>query len=163
VNPTTQPQEKILAGCNVEARGTDRCVAVFVKSDRLSSFLLYICERALTGRDDEINESSIGADLFNQPNYDPASDGLVRSHASRLRQRLEQYFSEDGAQEPIRLIIPKGGYIRRFQTQVPTLELSESATPESLWLPSKAASSDQKSSPAPAAIPLSTFWLPLFC
>ncbi|WP_334266991.1 hypothetical protein [Edaphobacter sp. HDX4] len=125
----------------------------------MSSFLLYICERALTGRDDEINEISIGADLFNRPNYDPASDGLVRSHASRLRQRLEQYFSEDGAQEPIRLIIPKGGYIPRFQTQVPTLEPSESATPESVWLPSEAALSDQKSSPDRAAIPVSTWIL----
>ncbi|WP_263417769.1 hypothetical protein [Terriglobus albidus] len=89
----------------------------FAKSDRLISFLLYICERSLTGHNDEINEVGIGAHLFNRPNYDPSIDGLVRSHASRLRQRLEQYFNEEGAQESLRLTIPKGGYIPVFQEQ----------------------------------------------
>lgn len=106
----------------------------FVKSDRLSSFLVYICERALTGRKDEINEISIGAHLFHRPNYDPSTDGLVRSHASRLRQRLEHYFSEDGAEEPIRLLIPKGGYVPVFQPQQRIPASLESVPPEKLPL-----------------------------
>src|ERR1700735_3723741 len=84
----------------------------FVKSPRLCSFLIYICDLCLRGRHDELNELNIGGALFDRPaNYDPSADGIVRSHASRLRQRLEQYFSEEGAQEPIRLLIPKGGYM----------------------------------------------------
>src|SRR5580704_16054238 len=88
----------------------------FVKSPRLCSFLIYICDLFLHGRGDEINELNIGEALFDRPaNYDPSADGIVRSHASRLRQRLDQYFSEDGAQEPIRLLIPKGGYLPVFE------------------------------------------------
>ena len=88
----------------------------FVKSPRLCSFLIYICDLHLRGRADEINELNIGEALFDRPaNYDPSADGIVRSHASRLRQRLDQYFSEEGAQEPIRLLIPKGGYMPVFE------------------------------------------------
>src|ERR1700691_1502017 len=88
----------------------------FLKSPRLCSFLIYICDLFMQGRADEINEMNIGEALFDRPaNYDPSADGIVRSHASRLRQRLDQYFSEEGAQEPIRLLIPKGGYMPVFE------------------------------------------------
>ena len=87
-----------------------------VKSPRLCSILLFVCELSLSGRNDEINELNIGSAVFGRAqNYDPSVDGIVRSHASRLRQRLDQYFNEDGAQETIQLSIPKGGYIPVFQ------------------------------------------------
>jgi hypothetical protein len=96
----------------------------FIKSPRLCSFLTYICELTLQGRTDEINELNIGEALFARaPNYDPSIDGIVRSHASRLRQRLEQYFSEEGAHETIRLLIPKGGYTPVFEPRnVPSVK-----------------------------------------
>jgi hypothetical protein len=88
----------------------------FIRSPRLCSLLMHLCELALAGRSDEINEQSIGEALFERaPNYDPSIDGIVRSHASRLRQRLEQYFSEEGAGETIILTIPKGGYTPLFE------------------------------------------------
>ncbi|WP_130419985.1 hypothetical protein [Edaphobacter modestus] len=104
----------------------------FVKSDRLCSFLTYICELSLTGRDDEINEINIGARLFGRPDYDPSIDGIVRSHASRMRQRLEQYFSQEGAEEPIRLTIPKGAYIPVFELRPYTLVAPEDVPLERL-------------------------------
>jgi hypothetical protein len=77
---------------------------------------MHLCELALAGRSDEINEQSIGEALFERArNYDPSIDGIVRSHASRLRQRLEQYFNEEGAGETILLTIPKGGYMPLFE------------------------------------------------
>jgi hypothetical protein len=87
----------------------------FVKSPRLCNLLTYICNLSFQGRTDEINEINIGVALFGRsPDYDPSVDGIVRSHASRLRQRLEQYFSEEGSNEPIRLSIPKGAYLPEF-------------------------------------------------
>ena len=87
----------------------------FVKSPRLCNLLAYLCNLSLQGRADEINEINIGVALFGRaPDYDPSVDGIVRSHASRLRQRLEQYFSEEGSNEPIRLSIPKGAYLPEF-------------------------------------------------
>lgn len=98
----------------------------FIKSPRLCSFLIYICDLSLQGRTDEINEVNIGRELFGRaPNYDPSIDGIVRSHASRLRQRLEQYFREEGAQETIRLLIPKGGYTPVFEPRSPHLVYEE--------------------------------------
>ncbi len=96
----------------------ERIVAspAFIRSPRLCSLLMHLCELALQGRSDEINEQSIGEALFERaPNYDPSIDGIVRSHASRLRQRLEQYFSEEGVRETMRLSIPKGGYTPLFE------------------------------------------------
>src|SRR6201985_3057322 len=91
----------------------------FIRSPRLCSLLMHLCELALHGRSDEINEQSIGVALFERtPNYDPSIDGIVRSHASRLRQRLEQYFNEEGAHETIRLSIPKGGYTPLFEVHL---------------------------------------------
>jgi hypothetical protein len=103
----------------------------FVKSDRLCSFLLYICELNLQGRADEINEINIGARLFGRPDYDPSVDGIVRSHASRMRQRLEQYFSGEGAEEPIRLLIPKGAYIPVFEPRCSKIPARQAAPLES--------------------------------
>ena len=88
----------------------------FVKSQRLCSFLRYVSEMSLEGRDAEISELTIGEAVFGRsPDYDPAIDSIVRSHASRLRQRLEKYFLEDGMEETMRLSIPRGGYVPVFE------------------------------------------------
>src|ERR1700723_4614023 len=93
-----------------------------IKSPRLCSILLFICELSLSGQNDEINELNIGATVFGRSrDYDPSVDGIVRSHASRLRQRLEQYFSEEGSHETIVLTIPKGGYTPLFEERTPAL------------------------------------------
>lgn len=88
----------------------------FAKSARLSSFLTCICDLARQGKLEQINEQYIGTTVFGRrPDYDPGADSIVRSHASRLRQRLDQYFSEEGAQEEWMLTIPKGSYLPVFQ------------------------------------------------
>lgn len=88
----------------------------FVKSQRLCSFLRFVSEMSLQGRDEEISELTIGEAVFNRsPDYDPSIDSIVRSHASRLRQRLERYFLEEGVDEIMRLSIPRGGYIPVFE------------------------------------------------
>jgi hypothetical protein len=106
--------------------------ATFIKSPRLCSILLFVCELSLLGRDDEISELNIGATVFGRAhNYDPSIDGIVRSHASRLRHRLEQYFNEEGAAETLRLSIPKGGYVPLFEQKRLTwpTEAAELASP----------------------------------
>jgi len=69
----------------------------FVRSERLSTFLTYICELEIQGRLSELNERDIGHAVFNLPaGYDPTIDGIVRSHASRLRRKLELYYLREG-------------------------------------------------------------------
>ena len=95
----------------------DRIVSsqCFAKSERLSSFLSCVCDLARRGQLEHINEQYIGTTVFGRrPGYDPAVDSIVRSHASRLRHRLDQYFAEEGTQEEWMLTIPKGSYLPVF-------------------------------------------------
>lgn len=63
----------------------------FARSARLPQFLLYVCDRALTGRTDEITEQQIGVQVFGRPSdYSSGEDNIVRVHARRLlRKKLE--------------------------------------------------------------------------
>ncbi|SDE90298.1 hypothetical protein [Terriglobus roseus] len=92
----------------------------FARADRLSKLLLYVCRMHLSGRDSEVNEQRIGIDVFRRsPSFDSGADTIVRTHATRLRQKLELYFSTEGADEAVRLEIPRGGYVPRFVEHVP--------------------------------------------
>jgi hypothetical protein len=87
----------------------------FARSPRLVAFLLFVAERTLAGEASEINEQSIGVRVFGRTSgYDSNDDNIVRSHATRLRQKLEQYFQAEGAGEPLRVAIPKGSYVPSF-------------------------------------------------
>jgi hypothetical protein len=86
------------------------------KSELLPRFLLYVCEQQLIGKAHEITEQRIGTQIFNRPkNYNPGEDNIVRSYARMLRKRLDEYFEGQGRQEPIRIVIPRGGYVPVFQ------------------------------------------------
>lgn len=87
----------------------------FIRSPQLSKFLLYICNATFEDPGRNLSEQHIGVAVFGrEPDYDSAADTIVRSHALRLRRRLEQYFQRAGRQEPIHLLIPKGGYAPVF-------------------------------------------------
>ncbi|WP_263358854.1 hypothetical protein [Acidicapsa ligni] len=88
----------------------------------------YVSRMAILERLEEINEQHIGVVVFGRsPDYDSAADSIVRSHATRLRQKLEQYFRAEGSNESLRIDIPRGGYVPRFYK-------AESSVPEMLPL-----------------------------
>jgi hypothetical protein len=89
--------------------------ADFTRSPQLSKFLLYICGAAFEDRAQQLSEQHIGVVVFGrETDYDSAADTIVRSHALRLRRRLEQYFQKAGKDEVLHLIIPKGSYTPLF-------------------------------------------------
>ena len=72
----------------------------------------------------EIHEQEVGHKVFGRPrDYDTGSDNIVRVHASMLRKRLEQYFAEDGAAEPVIVEIPRGNYAPVFHERAVELAL----------------------------------------
>src|ERR1700722_5780403 len=94
--------------------------APFAKTERLSSLLIYVCDLALAGRADELSEQNIGEAVFGRSrDYDSANDGIVRTQVSRLRQKLDLYFDGTGADESVRIVIPRGGYVPFFETRSP--------------------------------------------
>jgi len=89
--------------------------AHFQKSPKLREFLLYVCERTLQNRQDEVREHQIGNQVFGRRgNYSPAEDNIVRVEARQLRKRLDEYFASKGKDEPVVIVIPKGTYIPTF-------------------------------------------------
>ncbi len=83
----------------------------FNRSVRLKEFLRYICLEELSGRGAFLNEQSIGEKVFGRkPGYSPGEDNIVRVSASKLRQRLADYFEGDGLSEEIAIEVPKGAY-----------------------------------------------------
>lgn len=94
----------------------------FVSADRMASFLRYVVERTLEEKTEEIKETVIAADVYGRgTQYDPKTDSIVRVEASRLRQKLRSYYESEGRNEPIRILLPPGSYVPRFETV--TLEL----------------------------------------
>src|SRR5882757_3626348 len=107
----------------------------FAKSSFLTNFLLYICDRELRGRVDEITEYQIGVQAFGRPvDYNPGDDNIVRNYARLLRKRLEEYFKTGSKDEPIRISIPLGHYVPVFHTNThlesPSSLLSSNITEE---------------------------------
>jgi len=86
------------------------------KSPRLSSLLLHVVKQTLDGREIELNEQLIGERIFGRPvGYDPRDDNIVRAHASRLRQKLDTYYREEGKDDPLRVTMPRGSYVPIFE------------------------------------------------
>src|SRR3984885_2666189 len=105
----------------------------FAKSVLLSRFLLYVCEREITGKTAEISEHQIGVHVFGRrPGYHPGEDNIVRNYARQLRHRLDQYFLEEGREEELRLSIPRGKYVpvysRNHFQEHPLLVVTERET-----------------------------------
>lgn len=88
----------------------------FSTAARMARFLRFTVEAAIEGRQDELKETGIAIAVFDRPaDFDPRADPVVRSEARRLRQRLSQYYEREGQHDPIRIHLPKGGYLPRFE------------------------------------------------
>lgn len=110
------------------------CSRYFSRSQFLSRFLLYVCDRKLQNRVQEITEQQIGVSVFGRPiGYDCGEDNIVRNYARTLRKRLEEYFETEGAAEKWIIQIPRGGYAPIFslstekEAQEPHLKLVPSS------------------------------------
>ena len=115
----------------------ERIVATqsFARSAFLTNFLLYVCDRKLRGHEDEITEYQIGIQALGRPeNYNPGEDNIVRNYARMLRKRLEDYFEDEGRDEPVRIVIPRGQYVPSFEPNTRTslpIEIREIPSPSS--------------------------------
>jgi hypothetical protein len=106
----------------------DRIVASpqFRRAIRLREFLLFVGHHTLNNGSAPIHEQEIGAALFERPAiYDTSIDNIVRVNATELRKRLEQYFTADGADEPVVVEMPRGSYTLLFR---PRAVLAEAAS-----------------------------------
>jgi Flp pilus assembly protein TadD len=89
----------------------------FRRSLRMTRLLRFVVEAAIDGRIDDLREIVIGIEVFDRgDSFDPATDNIVRVDAARLRTKLAGYYANEGANESIRISMPKGGYVPQFET-----------------------------------------------
>jgi adenylate cyclase len=90
----------------------------FRKCIQLSRFLRFAVDQAVAGSNGASKETLIGVEIFGRPpDYDPGSDPVVRVEARRLRVKLAEYYSGEGREDPVRIELPKGGYLPQFETR----------------------------------------------
>ena len=88
----------------------------FCNSARGKEFLSYVVKHGMEGHDDLLKERSIGVNLFHRsPAYVTSDDPIVRVKAAEVRRRLAQYYAEEEKVPQIRIEIPVGAYIPKFQ------------------------------------------------
>ncbi len=108
----------------------------FAQSERLSRFLRLAVEVAQAGQ--PLKEYRIGVDVFDRgKDFDPRTDPIVRVQAAKLRSKLLEYYAGGGANDPLVISVPKGGYAAEFQ-------------------PAKPSAAPVAAEPAPAAQPAET-------
>ncbi len=102
----------------------------FVNAHKKKKFLRLICDFYIEGRAQELNEHILGYDVFGRDSsYNPADDPIVRVFAHEIRKKLEAYYGNEGANDPIRLEIPAGSYQPVFIRNLPD-PAPESAEPD---------------------------------
>jgi len=101
---------------------------LFANSKRLTELLRFVVEAHLRGDTEGLKQTAIGIDLYGRdPSYDPKLDGIVRTHARRLRERLIEYYGSEGAHDPLVIELPRGRYVPAFQRREPSTGETEQA------------------------------------
>jgi hypothetical protein len=63
-----------------------------------------------------VKEYQIATEVFGRSShFDPQADSTVRVQAGRLRLKLAEYYSGEGASDPILVKLPKGTYVLSFE------------------------------------------------
>jgi TolB-like protein len=94
--------------------------ADFSTAHRHSRLLRYLVERTLAGEGEQLKEYVLGTEVFDRAeSFDPRLDSIVRVEVRRLRSRLEEYYRERGASDPLIITIPTGTYVPNFANRSP--------------------------------------------
>ena len=88
----------------------------FRASEKQMKFLGFVVEETLQSRAAQLKGYTIAVAVYGRSeSFDPQIDPIVRVEAGRLRRALTHYYLKAGKHDPVRIEIPKGGYIPTFQ------------------------------------------------
>lgn len=91
----------------------------FSRSARARAFLRYLIENQLDGHADRLKGYAIALDVFERDaEFDPSTDAVVRVQAGRLRELLDQYYEGEGRKSHLRIGVPRGSYVPRYERVV---------------------------------------------
>lgn len=90
--------------------------SVFEPASRATDFLRFVVEETLSGRGPRLKGYTVAVEVFGRPaDFDSQTDPLVRVEAGRLRLRLMEYYQGEGHDDPVRIALPRGGYMPTFR------------------------------------------------
>ena len=102
----------------------------FGRAHQLRDILLYLAERALGDAAAGVHEHEIACTVLGRKaDFNPHEDNIVRVQVSHVRKRLDDYFSAEGVNESVRIVIPKGGYTLLFEPRPAPLSLDTAPGP----------------------------------
>lgn len=117
----------------------------FARSERARNLLRHLVEREQAGEAERLKGFSIGVDVFGKDaEFDPTTDAVVRVQAGRLRELLSQYYADEGANDALRISIPRGGYVPVYEwhAQVPEPDTTPPPNPVTAEAPPQAGPPD---------------------
>jgi eukaryotic-like serine/threonine-protein kinase len=115
---TSEPAERDAVSLDDLHQQLERILAsdIFARSRRLQDLLRYTVEQIGNGRGETIKEYVLAVEVFGRkPSFDPRFDSIVRVQASRLREKLEKYYTTEGRTDAILIALPKGAYVPTVQ------------------------------------------------
>ncbi len=87
----------------------------FRSSELPRKFLTFVVLKTLENKAAEIKEYAIGVEAFNRGDgFDPRMDSVVRVVARRVRDRLAEYYRQEGKDDSLVIEVPTGSYIPSF-------------------------------------------------
>src|SRR6266851_1790940 len=114
----------------------------FVRSEQLRAFLRYVCSMEIEGRGEQITEYRIAVEaLGRSQDYATTEDSAVRNRAHALRVKLEELYTKESPDAPVRIDFFKGSYRPHFVVQkspdengsvAPVITSAEMAKPQTV-------------------------------
>lgn len=130
---------------------------VFARSERARDLLRYLVEQDLAGNGDRLKGFSIAVDVFGRDgSFDPSTDAVVRVQAGRLRDLLDHYYAGPGADEKLRISIPRGSYVPDYVVADEAVAGTAIAVPEA-----EAAETEASMAPPPERARRPAAWPPM--
>ena len=122
-------------------------------SESLRNLLRYLANHSLEHPSAAPKEYQIATEVFGRnEDFDPHVDSMVRVQAGRLRAKLAEYYSSEGASDPIVVEMPKGTYALTFIERPP-------ANPVPLPPKAPAFSTREPAQPTKSNLPFSVRWI----
>jgi hypothetical protein len=151
--PTSENDRQLVRQELAELLKTD----YFANSKRYPALLLYVVEKTLEGRSDDLKERVLGIEVFQrEPDYDTNSDTIVRVTAGEVRKRLAVIYHESEFEHAVQITLPTGSYVPEFfQTKVSDMPVPASETD----LVVRGDNSPLKSGNLSSVQPSTAFWL----
>ena len=104
--------------------------AQFIRAEKQSQLLTYLCQKCVEGKGGDLKESLIAVEVFHRDGgYTPTEDSTVRVQVYELRRRLREYYAGEGRERPVRVEIPRGSYSPRFVREAGTAPEALPAVP----------------------------------